>query len=115
MIGILLKFIMGGIAVSFATWLTSKIGGKAGGFLAGFPAVFTSSLIIGALSHNGAGVNGILRQMALGGMVSVLAGVVVTLAAPILFKRQPFHWAFGSLLLFWGTVAGVAAVVMQSL
>ncbi|HBQ94537.1 MAG: DUF3147 family protein [Firmicutes bacterium] len=112
---ILLKFLMGGFAVSFATWLTSKIGGRAGGFLAGFPAVFTSALIVGALAHTGGHLDRVLRQMAIGGVVSLLAGIAVTLAAPVLFKHQRFHWAFGSLLLFWGTVAGVTVAVMQSL
>ncbi|WP_053960845.1 DUF3147 family protein [Sulfobacillus thermosulfidooxidans] len=112
---LLLKFLMGGFAVSFATWLTKKVGGKAGGFLAGFPAVFTSALIVGALAHNGPHLDRILRQMAMGGGVSLIAGMAVTLVAPYVFKHQRFHWAFGSLLLFWGTIAGLTVAVMQSL
>lgn len=77
--------------------------------------MFTSALIVGALAHIGQNPDRILRQMAFGGMVSLLAGMAITLVAPTVFKRQSFHWAFGSLLLFWGTVAGVTMAVMQSL
>ncbi|MCY0881989.1 MAG: DUF3147 family protein, partial [Firmicutes bacterium] len=48
--GLLLKFLMGGFAVTLATWLSQRIGSRAGGYLAGFPAVFTSALIVGALA-----------------------------------------------------------------
>ena len=106
---------MGGFAVSFATWLTSKVGGKAGGFLAGFPAVFTSALVVGAMAHSGRHLDQSLRQMAMGGGVSLIAGVAATLIAPVLFRRQRFHWAFGSLLLFWGTIAGLTVAVLQAL
>lgn len=51
--GLLLRFIIGGIAVTAASIIAGKVGGKLGGIIATMPAVFLAAILSLSVDHNG--------------------------------------------------------------
>lgn len=113
--GFALKFLMGGIAVTLATLLSQRIGKKAGGFLAGFPAVFTSALLLGAVAHPGPNTDMVLEQMAIGGSTSFVGTFGIAYLAPRLFHRTRFIPGYLMLVIIWLVLAGVTALTIHTL
>ncbi len=110
---LILKFIMGGLAVLAATWVSQRLGGKAGGFLAGFPAVFTAALIVIALSSPVAKTDIILSQTILGTATSLIGALVVAFIAPKVFHKMKFVSGWFVLLTSWAVVAISASMFVH--
>ncbi|MCE4957357.1 DUF3147 family protein [Macrococcoides caseolyticum] len=51
--GLILRFIIGGIAVTAASIIAGKVGGKLGGIIATMPAVFLAALLSLSVDHKG--------------------------------------------------------------
>ncbi|PWI58874.1 DUF3147 family protein [Sulfoacidibacillus thermotolerans] len=110
---LILKFIMGGMAVLAATWVSQRLGGKAGGFLAGFPAVFTAALIVIALSSPPGKTDAVLSQTILGTVTSLIGALAVAGIAPKVFHRMKFLGGWLVLLSFWAVVAVSASMLIH--
>lgn len=52
--GIILRFVIGGIAVTAASIIAGKVGGKLGGIIATMPAVFLAAILSLSVDHRGA-------------------------------------------------------------
>ncbi|WP_127530254.1 DUF3147 family protein [Paenibacillus kobensis] len=80
LIGILLRFILGGGAVVAASVISKRAGGSIGGIFAAFPAVFLAAMLTIRLDHSGSDL--ILRSIDLsqGALIGMGINVICALA-----------------------------------
>lgn len=83
--GLLLRFLLGGLAVVACTVVAKKLGEKAGGIFAAFPAVYLAALLTIGLDFNGGQLithsimlsKGAIFGMAINILVAILAGYLL--------------------------------------
>lgn len=80
-VGLLIRFVIGGIAVATASIVAGKVGGKIGGIIATMPAVFIAAMLSLSVDHKGndlitAGMN--LSSGAVMGITSCILTVAIT-------------------------------------
>lgn len=91
--GIILRFLIGGAAVTGATLIGRKMGGRVGGIFAAFPAVYASAIIAAVVGL--AGPQAVERTVALsrGAVIGMAVDVGCAAAAGIMIVR--FGWRRG--------------------
>jgi uncharacterized membrane protein (GlpM family) len=103
--GLVFRFLLGGGAVVGSTMLARKFGGKIGGVLATFPAVYLASMLTSRLNAHG---QALLRQSALlsrGALVGMCANIVFALTVAYLCHRIGWKLGLGFALAGWLTVS----------
>lgn len=83
--GLLIRFVLGGAAVVISTIIARKLGEKAGGIFAAFPAVYLAALLTDRfdftgnqlISHSISLSKGAIYGMAINILVAVLAGYLL--------------------------------------
>ncbi len=105
--GIIIRFILGGGAVVCCSIISKKIGSKAGGVFAAFPAVFISALLTLRLDAHGNEL--ILRSITLakGALVGMLMNIVCAVAVvyfctKVGWKKGLVHSLIGWLIISLG-------------
>lgn len=91
-----IRFILGGAAVVASTMIGRKLGEKAGGIFAAFPAVYLAALLTGGLDYKGQALihhsiilsKGAIIGMAINILVAILAGVFLQKSG---WKRGLIH------------------------
>lgn len=94
--GLLIRFLLGGLAVVVCTLVAKKLGEKAGGIFAAFPAVYLAALLtIGLDFHGGQLIShsiilskGAIFGMAINILVAIFAGYLLP---KIGWKRGILH------------------------
>lgn len=104
---LLIRFVLGGLAVLISTIIARKLGEKAGGIFAAFPAVYLAALLTISLDFSG---NDLIEHSILlskGAIIGMAINIVIAIIAGYLLPRQGwkrglFHsmvcWFFVSLL-----------------
>jgi uncharacterized membrane protein (GlpM family) len=83
--GLLLRFLLGGLAVVACTVVAKKLGEKAGGIFAAFPAVYLAAILTTGLDFHGGQLishsiilsKGAIFGMAINILVAILAGYLL--------------------------------------
>jgi uncharacterized membrane protein (GlpM family) len=83
--GLLIRFLLGGVAVVLSTIISRKLGEKAGGIFAAFPAVYLAALVTNRLSFTGKDLvshsitlsNGAIMGMSINILIAILAGYLL--------------------------------------
>lgn len=83
--GLFIRFILGGAAVVISTIIARKLGEKAGGIFAAFPAVYLAALLTNRLDFTGSELishsislsKGAIYGMAINIFIAVLAGILL--------------------------------------
>jgi hypothetical protein len=110
---ILIKFIVGGLVITTVTVLANRLGGKVGGVLSGFPAIFMTVFVLEAWGHGGH-TNSLLITMVTASLGAIVANLAMVLAAPRTLARLPFHYAVMAMLGIWATMSTLSAVIIPS-
>ncbi|MHB1610176.1 MAG: DUF3147 family protein [Sulfobacillus sp.] len=106
------KFIIGGLGIVVVTMVAQMLGGKVGGFLAGFPAVFLMALTVTAWGHDSRVIDPRLTKMVWASVGALAADVLVAWVAPKILSRWRFRLAYPSLLTIWAGVSGVGYLIL---
>lgn len=105
---LLLKFIAGGSAVTGITWLAQRWGGRVGGYLAGFPAVFLTALAMTAWGRSALTARHILDTMVVASLGALAADLVIAWMAPRIIGRWSLAIGLTTLFTLWATLAGTS-------
>ena len=110
---LLTKFIIGGLVITGVTILANRLGGRVGGVLSGFPAIFLTALIMQAWGSAGAAPDARLTVMVTASLGAVGANLVMVWAAPKALIRLRFGQALLAMVGIWLAVSGITAAVLQ--
>lgn len=113
--GAALRFALGGSAVVASALVARKLGGKAGGLFAAFPAVYLAAMLTSALAQpSSARAGAAALAVTQGAMIGMSANVICAACTARFVKG--FGWkkglAFG--LSVWAVVATALFFVMRS-
>jgi uncharacterized membrane protein (GlpM family) len=100
MVGMLIRFLLGGGAVLVSSLIAKKIGGRVGGIFAAFPAVYLAALVTIHFDSTGNALiqksillsQGAVVGMAINILCAVMAGYLCTKEG---WKRGLMHSVFG--------------------
>lgn len=100
LMGLLMRFILGGGAIAASTLVSRALGGKVGGIFAAFPAVYLSAVLtLGLEPHTD--VLSLARHISIGALVGMIANVICAVAASILIARRGWKSGLAYALVIW--------------
>jgi hypothetical protein len=84
---LLIRFLLGGAAVVVSTIIARRLGEKAGGIFAAFPAVYLAALLTIRLDFSGNEL--ILRSILLskGAIIGMVINILIAIVAGVLLKK----------------------------
>src|SRR3954462_13196833 len=85
---LLIRFLLGGAAVVLSTIVAKKLGTKAGGIFAAFPAVYLAALLTARLDFSGADLVAHSILLSKGAIIGMGINIVVAIVAGYLLPRQ---------------------------
>ena len=85
---LLIRFLLGGAAVVLSTIVSKKLGAKAGGIFAAFPAVYLAALLTVGLDFNGDQLVSQSILLSKGAIVGMAINIVVAIVTGYLLPKQ---------------------------
>lgn len=85
--GLLIRFFLGGAAVVVSTIIARKLGEKAGGIFAAFPAVYLAALLTNGLDFKGNDLISNSISLSKGAIFGMLINIFVAILAGFLLKK----------------------------
>lgn len=113
MLGIVLRFLLGGGAVVASTIVSRKIGSKIGGIFAAFPAVFLAALLTLRLDAKG---NELVEKsivLSQGAVVGMIINIMCAIAVVYLCAKQGWKRGLTQSLAGWFLVSMVYAFLSK--
>ncbi len=108
---LLIRFLLGGSAVLVATLVARKLGEKAGGIFAAFPAVYLAALLTNRLDFNGEELISHSILLSKGAMIGMAINILVAIIAGYLLPRQGWKLGLVQTVLCWFAVSIVVVFV----
>ncbi|MCO4096820.1 DUF3147 family protein [Macrococcoides canis] len=90
MSGLLLRFVIGGIAVAGASIIANKVGGKIGGIFATLPAVFLAAILALAVDHNGEDLINASINLSSGAVIGITSCILTVALASYFVRKTGF-------------------------
>lgn len=85
---LLIRFVLGGSAVVASTLVARKLGEKAGGIFAAFPAVYLAALLTASLDFKGDELISYSILLSKGAIVGMAINIVIAIIAGYLLPRK---------------------------
>lgn len=85
--GLVIRFLLGGAAVVASTIIARRLGDKAGGIFAAFPAVYLAALLTDRLDFNGSQLISHSISLSKGAIFGMAINIFVAILAGVLLKR----------------------------
>ncbi|MCR2804052.1 DUF3147 family protein [Paenibacillus soyae] len=114
-IGILLRFILGGIAVAVASLIAKRVGGVFGGIFAAFPAVFLAALLTIRWDYSGYELIRNSIVLSQGALIGMAINIVCALAVGYLSARKGWKKGLTLSVSGWLIVSFSISYIMFSL
>jgi uncharacterized membrane protein (GlpM family) len=102
-----LRFMIGGIAVVLSTILAKNSGGRLGGILGAFPAVYLATILGLSMDYKGSDLLLASVQLSKGSLVGMVADICSALAASYLILRLGWKQGLVYALLLWAVITPV--------
>ena len=109
--GLLIRFILGGTAVVVATITARKLGEKAGGIFAAFPAVYLAALLTSALDYKGESLIDHSVLLSKGAMIGMGINILVAMIAGILLPKHGYKLGLFQTVLCWFVLSIVVVLI----
>jgi uncharacterized membrane protein (GlpM family) len=109
--GLLIRFILGGSAVVVATIIAKKLGEKAGGIFAAFPAVYLAALLTSALDYKGESLIDHSILLSKGAMIGMGINILVAIVAGYLLPRHGWKLGLFQTVLCWFVLSMVVVLI----
>lgn len=85
--GLLIRFFLGGAAVVASTVIARKLGDKAGGIFAAFPAVYLAALLTNRLDFSGNALIDNSIVLSRGAIIGMIINIVIAIIAGVLLQK----------------------------
>lgn len=108
---IIVRFVLGGLAVVVSTLIARFIGGRVGGIFAAFPAVYLAAVISVTWHTQGDQAMMAVESISKGAMIGMLANMVCAVVASYLIIKRG-HWK--GILLSLGIWLGASSILYFS-
>lgn len=108
----LIRFLLGGAAVVGSTIISKKLGERAGGIFAAFPAVYLAALLTATLDLKGAELISHSILLSKGAIIGMGINILVAITAGYLLPKQGWKLGLIQALACWFVVSMVVAMFM---
>lgn len=108
---LLIRFLLGGSAVVLSTIAARKLGEKAGGIFAAFPAVYLAALLTISLDFSGEALVSRSILLSKGAIIGMAINILVAVIAGYLLPRYGWKKGLMQALGFWLVVSMVVVMV----
>ncbi len=110
---LLIRFILGGAAVVASTIIARKLGEKAGGIFAAFPAVYLAALLTNGLDFQGNELIARSLLLSQGAIIGMAINILIAIIAGILI---PKGWKRGLVnsMVIWFVVSMVVVFITSN-
>ncbi|WP_071396121.1 DUF3147 family protein [Bacillus tuaregi] len=108
---LLIRFILGGLAVVVSTLVARKLGEKAGGIFAAFPAVYLAALLTASLDFSGNELVSYSILLSKGAIVGMAINIVIAIIAGYLLPRKGWKRGLSQAVGCWFIISMVVVVI----
>ena len=112
---LLIRFLLGGLAVVACTIAAKKLGEKVGGIFAAFPAVYLAALLTIGLDFHGGQLISHSIMLSKGAIFGMAINILVALIAGYLLPRVGWKKGIVQSLLCWFAVSAIVVLVTSHL
>jgi uncharacterized membrane protein (GlpM family) len=110
---LLIRFLLGGAAVVVSTLVSRKLGEKAGGIFAAFPAVYLAALLTVGLDFSGDELVAHSILLSKGAIVGMGINILVAILAGYLLPKHGWKRGLMQAMGFW-LIASMAVVIITT-
>ncbi|MEH6943232.1 DUF3147 family protein [Bacillus sp. JJ722] len=110
---LLIRFLLGGSAVVACTIVGKKLGERAGGIFAAFPAVYLAALLTAALDFGGESLIEHSIVLSKGALIGMIINIAIALIAGKLLLKQGWKKGLTSSMMCW-VVFSATVVLLTS-
>ncbi|MCU5746670.1 DUF3147 family protein [Staphylococcus sp. SQ8-PEA] len=98
---LVLRFLIGGIAVAAASVLAAKVGGKVGGIIATMPAVYLAAIFALAIDHRGKTLVNMSIHLSSGAILGIISCIVTVFVTALYIQRKGYQRGTLFAIGFW--------------
>src|SRR5690625_1417561 len=113
LISLLIRFLLGGSAVLFSSLIAKKLGDKAGGIFAAFPAVYLAALLTASIDFNGEELISYSILLSKGAIIGMVINILIAVIAGYLLPRKGWKLGLVQVLGCWFILSLIVAVVIS--
>lgn len=107
---LLIRFLLGGAAVVVSTLIARKLGERAGGIFAAFPAVYLAALLTASLDFSGEDLINYSILLSKGAIVGMAINIVVAVIAGYLLPRKGWKRGLSQAVGCWFIISLVVVI-----
>ncbi|MDE3837802.1 hypothetical protein C0966_00065 [Bacillus methanolicus] len=108
---LIIRFLLGGSAVLISTIIARKLGDKAGGIFAAFPAVYLAALLTVRLDFTGDELIAHSVLLSKGAIIGMIINILVAMIAGYLLPKKGWKRGLIHSMVFWFVISMVVAMV----
>jgi uncharacterized membrane protein (GlpM family) len=108
---LLIRFLLGGLAVVACTVVAKKLGENAGGIFAAFPAVYLAALLTIGLDFHGGQLISHSIMLSRGAIFGMAINIIVALIAGYLLPKVGWKRGILQSMAFWFTISIVVVII----
>lgn len=97
----ILHFVIGGIAVAFASIMAEKVGGKMGGIIATMPAVYLAAIIALAIDHRGEQLIQMSIHLSSGAIIGIISCIIKVFITSIYINKRDYKKGTAFAFICW--------------
>ncbi|WP_371869284.1 DUF3147 family protein [Staphylococcus pragensis] len=97
----ILHFVIGGLAVAFASIMAEKVGGKMGGIIATMPAVYLAAIIALAIDHRGDKLVQMSIHLSAGAVIGIISCIVTVFLTSLYISKRDYKRGTIFALICW--------------
>lgn len=102
---VILRFLLGGLAVVAATVIARWFGGRVGGIFAAFPAVYLAAILSLGLEYKGNELLLMSEHISNGALIGMVADIFCALAASRFISKNGWEKGLIQALILWSLLA----------
>jgi len=110
---LLIRFLLGGSAVVLSTIIANKLGKKAGGIFAAFPAVYLAALLTASLDFNGDELITYSILLSKGAIIGMVINILIALIAGYLLPKKGWKIGLIQSLSYWFIISLVVVILIS--
>ena len=107
---LLIRFVLGGLAVVLATIVAKKLGEKAGGIFAAFPAVYLAALLTASIDFSGDKLISYSILLSKGAIVGMVINIIMAVLAGYLIPKMGWKRGLSQAFGCWFILSMIVAV-----
>ncbi|MDP4083318.1 MAG: DUF3147 family protein [Bacillota bacterium] len=108
---LLIRFVLGGAAVVLSTIIARKLGEKAGGIFAAFPAVYLAALLTGGLDYRGHELINHSIILSKGAIIGMAINIIVAILAGTLLQKNGWKRGLVNSMACWFVISFVVVII----